>query len=141
MNMEEEKICKSLDETQQFAIDFAKSLKVGDIVLLSGDLGAGKTFFTKGIALGLGIKQMVQSPTFTIMNSYDNLLYHFDLYRLKSFDELLGVGAEEYLYGNGICVLEWPECVGIENFPKNSIIVKITKIDDTTREIKIRRGL
>lgn len=138
--MEEKYISKSLEETQKIAIKFAESLKSGDIVLLSGDLGAGKTQFTKGIAKGLGIEDVVPSPTFTIMNSFGGKLFHFDLYRLKSFDELLAVGAEEFLYSDGISVLEWPECVGLENFPNYAIMVTIEKKDETTRQITIRRN-
>lgn len=138
--MEEKYISKNLEETQKIAMNFAESLKAGDIILLSGDLGAGKTQFTKGIAKGLGIDDLVPSPTFTIMNSFGGRLFHFDLYRLNSFEELLSIGAEEFLYSDGISVLEWPECVGVENFPNYAIMVKIEKIDDTTRQITIRRN-
>lgn len=138
--MEERYISNSLEETEQIAEDFAKTLKSGDIVLLSGDLGAGKTQFTKGVAKGLGINDTIPSPTFTIMNSYENRLFHFDLYRLHSFEELINVGAEEFLYSNGISILEWPECVGLENFPDYAIMVTILKLDEFKREIVIRRN-
>lgn len=138
--MEERYISDSLEETEKIAEDFAKTLKSGDIVLLSGDLGAGKTQFTKGVAKGLGINDTIPSPTFTIMNSYENRLFHFDLYRLHSFEELMNVGAEEFLYSNGISILEWPECVGLENFPDYAIMVTILKLDEFKREIVIRRN-
>ncbi len=138
--MEERYISNSLEETEKIAEDFAKTLKSGDIVLLSGDLGAGKTQFTKGVAKGLGINDTIPSPTFTIMNSYENRLFHFDLYRLHSFEELINVGAEEFLYSNGISILEWPECVGLENFPDYAIMVTILKLDEFKREIVIRRN-
>lgn len=138
--MEERYISNSLEETEKIAEDFAKTLKSGDIVLLSGDLGAGKTQFTKGVAKGLGINDTMPSPTFTIMNSYENRLFHFDLYRLHSFEELINVGAEEFLYSNGISILEWPECVGLENFPDYAIMVTILKLDEFKREIVIRRN-
>lgn len=138
--MEERYISNSLEETEKIAEDFAKTLKSGDIVLLSGDLGAGKTQFTKGVAKGLGINDTIPSPTFTIMNSYENRLFHFDLYRLHSFEELMNVGAEEFLYSNGISILEWPECVGLENFPDYAIMVTILKLDEFKREIVIRRN-
>lgn len=138
--MEERYISNSLEETEKLAEDFAKTLKSGDIVLLSGDLGAGKTQFTKGVAKGLGINDTIPSPTFTIMNSYENRLFHFDLYRLHSFEELINVGAEEFLYSNGISILEWPECVGLENFPNYAIMVTILKLDEFKREIVIRRN-
>ena len=105
--------------------------------MLSGDLGAGKTQFTKGVAKGLGINDTIPSPTFTIMNSYENRLFHFDLYRLHSFEELINVGAEEFLYSNGISILE---CVGLENFPDYAIMVTILKLDEFKREIVIRRN-
>lgn len=138
--MEERYISNSLEETEKIAEDFAKTLKSGDIVLLSGDLGAGKTQFTKGVAKGLGINDTIPSPTFTIMNSYENRLFHFDLYRLHSFEELINVGAEEFLYSNGISILEWPECVGLENFPDYAIMITILKLDEFKREIVIRRN-
>lgn len=138
--MEERYISNSLEETEKIAEDFAKTLKSGDIVLLSGDLGAGKTQFTKGVAKGLGINDTIPSPTFTIMNSYENRLFHFDLYRLHSFEDLINVGAEEFLYSNGISILEWPECVGLENFPDYAIMVTILKLDEFKREIVIRRN-
>ena len=138
--MEGRDISNSLEDTEKIAEDFAKTLKSGDIVLLSGDLGAGKTQFTKGVAKGLGINDTIPSPTFTIMNSYENRLFHFDLYRLHSFEELINVGAEEFLYSNGISILEWPECVGLENFPDYAIMVTILKLDEFKREIVIRRN-
>ena len=138
--MEERYISNSLEETEKIAEDFAKTLKSGDIVLLSGGLGAGKTQFTKGVAKGLGINDTIPSPTFTIMNSYENRLFHFDLYRLHSFEELINVGAEEFLYSNGISILEWPECVGLENFPDYAIMVTILKLDEFKRGIVIRRN-
>lgn len=132
----------SLKETQNIAIDFAKSLKSGDIVLLSGDLGAGKTEFTKGFVLGRGITDAeVVSPTFTIMNEYGNgEVYHFDLYRLNSVDEFINTGAEEQLYSSAISIVEWPEIVGFEFFPKSAYVVKINKTGETVREIIIERN-
>ncbi len=138
--MEERFISKTTEETKKIASNLARQISKGSIVLLSGDLGAGKTVFAKGFAEGLGIISSVPSPTFTIMNIYDNLLYHFDLYRLNGFNEFLATGAEEYLYSDGYSLIEWPECVGVENFPENAIKVKIHKIDDTQREIVISRG-
>lgn len=127
----------SIQETMEVARAFAEKLKAGDIVLLSGDLGAGKTVFAKGFALGLGIVDNVISPTFTIMNCYENILNHFDLYRLNSIEELMSIGAEEELYGEKISLVEWPEIVGFEFFPKTAKIVKINKLDEETREILI----
>ena len=100
----------SVEETEKAAFDFAKTLKKGDVVTLDGDLGAGKTAFVRGLAKGLGIKDTVQSPTFTIVNEYTHgylPLYHFDVYRIGSPDEMYDIGFDEYLYGDGVCSIEW----------------------------------
>lgn len=102
----------SEDETIQQGVEFSRRLKRGDVVALSGDLGSGKTRFAKGICLGLGVREHVASPTFTIVNEYtvnDLNIYHFDFYRVKSLAEILDIGFEEYLSGNGICLIEWGE--------------------------------
>lgn len=102
-------VTHSSEETIAVAKEFAGALKGGDVVLLHGELGAGKTTFTKGVALALGIKEPITSPTFTIIKEYegkDLFLYHMDLYRLS--DDLSEIGLEEYLGNpNGICVIEW----------------------------------
>ncbi len=107
-----EYISKNLEQTIKFAKSYAKSLNPGDIVLLDGDLGAGKTMFTKGIVdyFSNG-KDSAISPTFTIVNEYscNPPIYHFDFYRIKNEEELLAIGIEEYLFSNGICIIEWPE--------------------------------
>lgn len=131
---------KSTEETKHIAKKLAESLSAGKIVLLSGDLGAGKTVFAKGFAEGLGISQDITSPTFTIMNCYDDKLNHFDLYRLNSVDELLAVGAEEELYGEKISLVEWPEIVGFDFFARETIVVEILKLNDTERKIVIREN-
>lgn len=105
-------ISNNYSDTINFAKQFAKTLKAGDVVLLDGDLGAGKTVFTKGIVeyFSNGAEVAV-SPTFTIVNEYACTppVYHFDFYRIKSEDELYAIGIEEYLYGEGVCIVEWPE--------------------------------
>lgn len=133
---------KSPEETKNIAMAFAKSLADGDIVLLSGDLGAGKTVFTKGFVLGRGVENAeVTSPTFTIMNDYgDGNVFHFDLYRLNSPDEFFATGAVEQLYTSAVSVVEWPEVVGMDFFPSSAYVVKIEKIDDKTRRICIKRN-
>lgn len=101
----------SVEETISLGKKFAKSLKAGSIVCLKGDLGAGKTHFVKGIASYFGVdEQRVTSPTFTLINEYSGEIpvYHFDCYRLKSEHEALEIGIEEYLYGDGISIIEWP---------------------------------
>lgn len=102
----------SPDETIKIAREFAKTVERGDIICLEGNLGAGKTHFVRGFVQGLGLSgDIVSSPTFTIINEYDGELpiYHFDCYRLEHVEEALEIGAEEYLYGNGVCVIEWPD--------------------------------
>lgn len=131
-------ISKSIEDTYKIANEFAKTLIQGDIVLLVGDLGAGKTAFVKGIVKSFGGEQEgVTSPTFTIVNAYDleNFsIFHFDLYRLENPEELYNIGFEEYFYGNGICFIEWPERAS-DFFDSNAKIVQINKIDEHTREI------
>ena len=102
----------SEEETIQQGILFSQRLKRGDVVALHGDLGSGKTRFAKGICKGLGVKEHVASPTFTIVNEYkgtDISIYHFDFYRVTSLPEILDIGFEEYLNGDGICIIEWAE--------------------------------
>ena len=136
------KVSHSVEETKRVAYNFGRFLKSGDIVLLSGDLGAGKTVFTKGLVEGLGCNaEEVVSPTFTIMNDYDGKVNHFDLYRLNSVEEFIGTGAEEQLYSSAVSVVEWPEVVGFEFFPTFAYVVIIKKIDDNTREISIKRNV
>lgn len=87
----------------------ATQLRSGAILALSGELGAGKTTFVQGLAQGLGLKEPIQSPTFILLNNYEERLFHFDLYRLKNSTDFTSLGFEEYLYKEGICVIEWPE--------------------------------
>lgn len=99
-------------ETEALAQKLAGELKAGDVLALDGDLGAGKTAFTRGLAAGLGYRGRVQSPTFTIVNEYDGgrlTLFHFDLYRLTSPEELFDIGFEDYLDRGGVCCVEWSE--------------------------------
>jgi tRNA threonylcarbamoyladenosine biosynthesis protein TsaE len=102
------------EETIRFGEEFSHQLKPGDVVALFGDLGAGKTRFVKGISCGLGVKEQVTSPTFVVVNEHLHgkiPLYHFDFYRLRSIDELIEIGFDDYVYGSGICVLEWAEMI------------------------------
>lgn len=130
-------LSKCEKDTFEIAERLSKKVEAGAIILLMGDLGAGKTAFAKGFASGLGITDDVVSPTFTIMNAYDNTLYHFDLYRLSSYDEFLSAGCEEFLYAGGYSLVEWPEKVGVDNFPSDVIIVKIEKLGESERKIII----
>lgn len=104
-----------------------KALK-GDIYCIKGDLGVGKTVFTKGVAAGLGIKEDITSPTFTIVNVYEGkfTLYHFDVYRIGSIEQMEDIGYEEMFFGDGICIIEWAEIVK-EIIPKEAIWIEIQK--------------
>ncbi len=125
-------------ETERAGAEFAKSLPGGSVVAFYGDLGAGKTAFVRGMARGMGIDSRVNSPTFTIVNEYigERELYHFDMYRLGSADELFDIGWEDYLSRGGVCAVEWSENVS-EAFEGDEIVVKIEKLSDTGRKISI----
>ncbi|WP_024469336.1 tRNA (adenosine(37)-N6)-threonylcarbamoyltransferase complex ATPase subunit type 1 TsaE [Treponema pedis] len=131
-------ILKSEEETVKLGKRLGKALKKGDVIALDGTLAAGKTYFTKGIAQGLDIKDEITSPTFTIVSEYSGSLhlYHIDVYRLDGADDFLDLGAEEMLYGEGICVIEWSEKVK-SVLPKNTIYVKIFINEDSSRKIII----
>jgi len=132
-------ISNSYEETQKIASDFAKNLKPGDIITLDGDLGAGKTAFTGGLAKGLGIGGYVTSPTFTIVNEYRNglvPLFHFDVYRIESMDDLYDIGWEDYASQGGICVIEWADIIR-DGLPLPYYEIRITKISDDKRNITI----
>ena len=128
------KITKSCEETIKFAEEHGKTLRGGDVLLLDGDMGAGKTVFTKGIALALGISDEITSPTYAYLNDYDGKLYHYDCYRLSSGEDAEALGLTEYFYGNGVCVVEWSENIA-DVLPDNCKRVKIEKIDLNTRKI------
>lgn len=117
-----------------------KSLSAGDIVALSGDLGTGKTYLTKGIARGLGVSEQYQitSPTFTLINEYPGrlTLYHFDLYRLESFLDMINLGYEEYLFGKGVSVIEWAEKAS-DILPDETIFISLTYLDENRRKMVI----
>ena len=119
------------ENTIQLAYTIAKVLEKGDIIVLNGELGAGKTKFTQGILKYFGLEKEISSPTFTIVNEYtkDNVnIYHFDVYRLEDEEEFYAIGGEEY-FQNGICIIEWGEL--IKNvLPKDYIEIKFNKNDD-----------
>lgn len=132
-------LSSSIEETILFGKQFAERLQPGDVVCLDGDLGAGKTHFVKGIASYFGVDPIeVNSPTFTLINEYhgSSSLYHFDCYRIKNEHEALEIGTEDYLYGDGISVVEWPE--KIRNLlPPESVWVYISHKGEHEREILI----
>jgi tRNA threonylcarbamoyladenosine biosynthesis protein TsaE len=123
--------------TEQFGIDLAARLKEGDVIALIGDLGAGKTTLTKAIARGLGVTGNVSSPTFNIVKEYKSgrlPLYHFDAYRLSSGEELIDIGAEDYFYGNGVCVIEWADIVS-DVIPEDAMFIEISMGDSEFERI------
>lgn len=128
----------SVLETEQAGTDFAAALPAGTVVALYGDLGAGKTAFVRGMAKAFGIEEGVCSPTFTIVNEYigQRELFHFDMYRLGSSDELFDIGWGDYLNRGGICAVEWSENVE-DAFEGDEIIVRIEKTSDSGRKIII----
>ena len=122
-----ELISNSENETKKIAEQFAKQLKKGDIVVLTGDLGSGKTKFVEGILTYFGKEEEISSPTFTIVNEYsaDENIYHFDVYRLEDVDEFYAIGGEEY-FDKGICLIEWGEIIE-EALPKHYTKITIEK--------------
>ena len=120
------------EDTRALGLEIADALEPGDIVALIGDLGTGKTALTKYIAEGLGIKEEISSPTFTIVKEYKSgrlPLYHFDVYRLGSGEELLDIGAEEMLEGDGVCVIEWAD-IAADVLPADALVVKLVYGED-----------
>ena len=129
-------ISKSVEDTERFAKDYAKTLSKGDVLILSGEMGAGKTAFVKGLAKGLCIEDEVLSPTYAYLNVYGDLLYHYDFYRLSSGDDAERLGLTDYLGKDNICVLEWAE--NVESAIKvacKKIIIQ--KLGDKKRKITV----
>ncbi len=129
------KITKNEQETRKLAYEYAKTLSLGDVVLLSGDLGAGKTAFVKGVCEYFGIGG-VTSPTYAYLNVYGDKIYHYDFYRLSSGEEAELLGLTDYFNKNNICFLEWAENIK-DVLPKNAKSVTIKKISETEREISL----
>ena len=131
-------ITKSEKETQEAGEKLVQTLAPGSVVAMYGDLGAGKTAFVRGMTRGLGINFPVSSPTFNVVNEYPGKvpLFHFDMYRLGSADELFDIGWDDYLERGGICAVEWSENVE-EAFEPGTVKVTITKLGDTEREITV----
>lgn len=120
-------IAKNEDETKKLGLELGRRAEPGQIIALIGDLGTGKTTLTKYIAEGLGITEVVSSPTFTVIKEYESgrmPLYHFDVYRVGDPDELFNIGAYEYFDGNGLCVIEWADLIKDE-LPENTDFIVI----------------
>lgn len=129
-------ITNSPEETVSVGRAFAEKLNKGSVVLLSGEMGAGKTVFVKGMALGLGVKALITSPTYAYMNDYDGVLYHYDCYRLSSGEDAEALGLTDYFYAGGVCVIEWSENIA-DVLPEKTVKVSIVKLSEQQRSIEI----
>ena len=133
-------VTNSPEETRRLGERLAGQLQAGDVVILEGELGAGKSELARGIAKGLGVTETVTSPSFTILNVYESgrcPLYHFDWYRLESAEELYELGMDEYLGGDGIAVVEWAERCP-EAVPEGAIRISLETAGEQVRKINIR---
>lgn len=132
---------KALQDTEQIGVILGKHARASDVIALEGDLGAGKTTLTQSIARGLGVdeKEYVTSPSFAILHEYEGRvpLYHMDLYRLGGEDEVVDLGFDEYFFGNGLCVIEWPSRAG-ELLPSHVLSITIHLLEDDVREFVFR---
>ena len=134
-------ITNSPAETEAIGAALGKIITSGTVIAYRGDLGAGKTAFTRGLARGLGCTDIVTSPTYTIVNEYLGgriPLFHFDMYRLASSDDLFDIGWEDYLDRGGVCAVEWSE--NVWGAMEDAIVVTISRIDEDTRKIQIEGG-
>lgn len=124
---EEKMILRSEQEVNEYGIRLGREARPGQVIALTGDLGAGKTTLTKAIAEGLGIREMITSPTFTIVKEYRSgrlPLFHFDVYRIGDIDEMYELGYEEYFFGEGVCVIEWADLID-ELIPEDALRISI----------------
>ncbi|MCY6369788.1 tRNA (adenosine(37)-N6)-threonylcarbamoyltransferase complex ATPase subunit type 1 TsaE [Clostridium ganghwense] len=124
-------IVDSVEKTISIGTEIGKNANKGDIICLIGDLGTGKTHITKGIAKGLNVEDHITSPTFNIVNEYDGRikLYHFDVYRVNDPDEIEAIGFDEYIFGEGVSIIEWANYIE-ELIPKNHLRIIIEKLPD-----------
>lgn len=128
----------SPEETVELGKKMGEGLKAGDVVALVGELGAGKTTFMQGLAQGLGVAGYVKSPSFTLVNKYEGRfpVYHLDLYRLGDIHEIYELGIEEYLYGDGVCIIEWAE-KAYSLLPEKHILIKFFYTGGKSRRIEV----
>ena len=128
-------------ETEAIGAALGKIIKPGTVIAYRGDLGAGKTAFTRGLAAGLGYTDMVTSPTYTIVNEYMGgrlPLFHFDMYRLRCSDDLFDIGWEDYLERGGVCAVEWSE--NVDDAMEDAVYITIEKLGEDSRRITIEGG-
>ena len=134
-------ITNSPAETEAIGAALGNIIKPGTVIAYRGDLGAGKTAFTRGLAKGLGVKEPVTSPTYTIVNEYLGgriPLFHFDMYRLRSSDDLFDIGWEDYLDRGGVCAVEWSE--NVEDAMEDALYITIEKLGEDSRRITLEGG-
>ena len=139
-----EYVSNSCSDTEKIAYDFSQKLKSGDVVCMYGEMGVGKTAFVRGLARGLDITEPITSPTFTIVNEYSGrlTLYHFDVYRIDDPDEMYEIGYDEYIDGDGVSVIEWPQLID-DMLPYKRYNVTISKnydMGDDFRKITIEEN-
>ena len=131
--------CRTQDEQETIALGrrLGELLRPGDVIALTGELGAGKTTLTKGIARGAGVETEIASPTFTLIHEHRGRVafYHVDLYRIESQDMIPDLGLDEYLYGMGVTVIEWSERMGA-SLPETALSIRLSAADDTDRDIE-----
>jgi len=135
-------ITNSPAETEAIGTALGKIIPPGTVIAYRGDLGAGKTAFTRGLALGLGSTELVTSPTYTIVNEYLGgrmPLFHFDMYRLHSSDDLWDIGWEDYLDRNGVCAVEWSE--NVADAMEDAMVITIEKLGEESRRITMEGGI
>lgn len=136
-------VSRSEAETMAIAKKFAEEIQKGDVVCLQGNLGAGKTQFVRGFVQGFGLSgDEVSSPTFTLINEYKGSMpiYHFDCYRLEHYVEALEIGAEEYFYGDGVCIVEWPERI-LEILPNEKKLIIFEQTGKKERKIYFHQAV
>jgi tRNA threonylcarbamoyladenosine biosynthesis protein TsaE len=128
----------SPEETQSFGKELGHLTRAGDVILLMGNLGAGKTCITQGIAWGLDIDGYARSPSFVVVNEYKGRLpmYHIDLYRLDNIAEIADLGLDDYLYGKGLCVVEWAD-KALDLMPPQNLLIKIELLGENERELEL----
>jgi tRNA threonylcarbamoyladenosine biosynthesis protein TsaE len=136
-------VSRSPEQTQRLGMRLGELAQSGDVFLLTGNLGSGKTCLTQGIAWGLGVKEYAFSPSFVIIREYHGrlTLYHIDFYRLDRFEEIADLGLDEYLYGEGVCVVEWAD-KGIAVLPDEHLLINLSYVSDTERAVSLEpKGL
>lgn len=134
-----EYIAQTPEQTELLGEKLGRQLRGGEVIAYKGGLGAGKTAFTRGLARGLGISQRVTSPTYTIANEYTGgrlTLFHFDMYRIGSSEELFDIGWEDYLQRGGVCAVEWS--ANVFDAMEGAIVVEIEKLSDSSRKISLK---